>query len=168
MHLFFPLVTALLKQKAVHIQFHITVSFRAVYISADMSSGHSSQYEVKTESDSPLREQESRRPRKSGKHVREEPITLIELHASPLAMQCFEHQSCYEFCQKVIEVQFHHELARLFVLHLHGDQVTLAGVTFTLTPETVSLATGIPNISEPWHKKKQIDRQNYEPYIKPN
>jgi len=133
-----------------------------------MSSGHSSEYEVETESDSPLREQESRRPRKSGRHVREEPITLIELHASPLTMQCFEHQSCYEFCQKVTEVQFHHELAHLFVLHLHGDQVTLAGVTFTLTPETVSLATGIPNIGEPWHKKQHIDRHNYEPYIKPN
>ena len=119
-----------------------------------MSSGHSSDYEAETESDSPLREQESWRPRKSGKHVREEPITLRALHACPLAMQCFEHQSCYEFCQKVTEVQFHYELGLLFVLHLHGDQVTLAGVTFTLTPETVSLATGIPNIGEPRHKKK--------------
>jgi len=133
-----------------------------------MSSSQSSENEAETESDSPLREHETRRPRKSGKHVREEPITLIELHACPLAIQCFEHQSCYKFCQKVTEVQFHYELARLFVLHLHGDQVTLAGVTFTLTLETVSLATGIPNIGEPWHKKKQIDRQHYEPYIKPN
>ena len=100
-----------------------------------MSSGHSSEYEVESESDSLLREQESRRPRKSGKHVKEEPITLIEMHASPLAMQCFEHQSCYEFCQMLTEVQFHHELAHLFVLHLHGDQVPLAGVSFTLTPQ---------------------------------
>ena len=63
-------------------------------------------------------------------------------------------------------VQFHHELAHLFVLHLHEDQAILAGVTFTLTPESVSLETGIPNIGEPWHKKKKIDRQHYEPYIK--
>jgi len=69
-------------------------------------------------------------------------------------MQCFEHQSCYEFCQKVAEVQFHHELARLFVLHLQKDQAILVVVTFTLTPETVSLATGILNIGEPWHKKQ--------------
>jgi len=53
-------------------------------------------------------------------------------------------------------------------LYLHGDQVILASVTFTLTPKTVSLATGIPNIGELWHKKQQIDRQHYEPYIKPN
>lgn len=83
-------------------------------------------------------------------------------------MQCFEHQSCYEFCQKVAEVQFHYELARLFVLHFHRDQATLAGVTFTLTLETVSLEKCIPNIGELWHKKQQIDRQHYEPYIKPN
>jgi len=76
-----------------------------------MFSGHSFEYEAETKSDSPLREQEPRRPRKSGKHVMEEPITLIELHACPLAMQCFEHQYCYEFCQNVEEVQFHHELA---------------------------------------------------------
>ena len=57
-------------------------------------------------------------------------------------------------------------MARLFVLHLLGDHSILAGVTFTLTPETVSLATGIPNVGEPWHKKKKIDRQHYEPYIK--
>jgi len=42
--------------------------------------------------------------------------------------------------------QYHHELARLFVLHLHNGQVTLAGVTFTLTLETISQATGIPNV----------------------
>jgi len=118
-----------------------------------MSSGHSFEYEAETQIDSPLREQEPWRPRECGKHVREEPITLIELHDCPLAMQCFEHQSCYEFCQKVAEVQFHQELACLFVLHFHGDQDILVGVTFTLTPETVSLAIGIPNIGELWHKK---------------
>jgi len=53
------------------------------------------------------------------------------------------------------------------VLHLHDGQATLAGVTFTLTPESISLATDIPNIGEQWNKRQQIDRQNYEPYIKP-
>jgi len=133
-----------------------------------MSTGHSSEYEEKTQSDSPLGEQETQRPQKSGKQVREEPINLRELHASPLAMQCFEHQSCYEFCQKVVEVQFHDEMACLFVLHLHGHQAILASVTFTLTPETISLVACIPNIGEPWHKKQHIGRQHYEPYIKPN
>ena len=122
-----------------------------------MASEHSSDYEVETQSDSPLEEQAPRRPHKSGRHVREEPIVLTELQVCPLAMQCFQQQSCYEFCQKVASVQFHHDLARLFVLHLHRDQAILAGVTFTLTPKSVSLATGIPNIGEQWHKKQKID-----------
>lgn len=66
----------------------------------------------------------------------------------------------------VARVQYHHELARLFVLHLHNDQVTLAGVTFTLSLESISLATDIPNVGERWNKRQQIDGENYEPYIK--
>jgi len=83
-------------------------------------------------------------------------------------MFCFQHQSCYEFCEKFAHIQYHRELAHLFVLHLHGDQATLSGVTFTLTPETISLATGIPNIGEPWNKRQKIDQQHCEPYIKPS
>jgi len=124
-------------------------------------------YEEEIQSDSPTEGHAPRRPHKSGKHIREEPTTLAELQACPLAIFCFQHQSCYEFCEKVANIQFHHELARLFVLHLHGDQATLAGVTFTLTPESISLATDIPNIGEPWNKRQKIDRQYYELYIKP-
>ena len=131
-----------------------------------MAYENSSNYEMETQSDSPMEEHAPRRPHRGGIHIREEPVTLTELQAYPLAMFCFKHQSCYEFCQKVASVQFHHELARLFVLHLHGDQAILAGVTFTLTPESVSLATGILNIGEPWHKKQKVDRRRYEPYIK--
>jgi len=54
----------------------------------------------------------------------------------------------------VASVQFHHELAHLFVLHLHEDKAILASATFTLTPESVLLATGIPNICEPWQETK--------------
>jgi hypothetical protein len=55
----------------------------------------------------------------------------------------------------------------LFVLHLHDGHVNLAGVDFTLTPEMVSQATGIPNVGEEWNKRKLLDRFQYEPYIKP-
>lgn len=53
------------------------------------------------------------------------------------------------------------------MLHLHDGQTTQAGVTFTLTPESISLATDIPNIGEQWNKRQQIDQQHYESYIKP-
>jgi len=68
----------------------------------------------------------------------------------------------------IAQIQHHQELARLFVLHLHDSQVTLVGVNFTLTPETISQATGIPNVGEEWNKRQQVERVHYEPYIKPN
>ena len=108
-----------------------------------------------------------RRPHKSGRHVREEPTSLAELQACPLAISCFQQRCCYQFCEMVARVHHHQELARLFVLHLHNGQVTLAGLTFTLTPESISLATGIPNVGEKWNKRQQVDREHYEPYIKP-
>ena len=133
---------------------------------AVMASEHSSEYEMETQSDSSSEEQAPRRHHKSGKHVRDEPNTLIELQACPLAMSCFQHLACFEFFQRVANVRVHHELSHLFVLHLHGGQSILAGVTFTLTPETISVATGIPNVGEQWHKKKKVERHHYEPYIK--
>jgi len=45
-------------------------------------------------------------------------------------------------------------------------EVSLSWLAFTLTPEAISVATGIPNVGEQWHKKKKVDRQHYEPYIK--
>ena len=133
-----------------------------------MASDPSYDYEEETHSDSPTEGHAPRRPHRGGKHIREEPTTLAELQACPLAISRFQHQSCYEFCEKVASIQFHHEFARLFVLHLHDGQATLASVTFTLTPESISLATSIPNIGEQWKKRQQIDRQHYEPYIKPS
>ena len=118
-----------------------------------MASSSSYDFEEETQSDSPTEGHAPRRPHRGGKNIIEEPTTLAELQAYPLAISCFRHQPCYEFCEKVASIQFHHELACLFLLHLHGDQATLAGVTFTLTPESISLATGIPNIGEPWNKR---------------
>lgn len=93
------------------------------------------------------------RPRKGGGHVREEPTSLAELQDRPLAMACFQQQSCFQYCEMISQIQHHQELARLFVLHLHDDQVTLAGVNFTLTPETISQATIILNVGKEWNKR---------------
>ena len=128
-----------------------------------MASGISLDYEGDTHSDTSLGERTHRRHHRSGKHLRDEPNTLTELQACPLAMSCFQHLACYEFFQRVANVRVHHELARLFALHLQGGQSTLAGVTFTLTPEVISVATGIPNIGEQWHNKKKVERHFYEP-----
>jgi len=105
-------------------------------------------HEEETHSDSLTEVHAPRRPHKGGKHIRQEPTTISELQACPLAITCFKYQSCYEFCEMVARVKHHHELAHLFVLHLHNGQATLASVTFNLTPESIYLATNIPNIGE--------------------
>jgi len=94
-----------------------------------------------------------RRPHKGGKHNREEPTSLAKLLACPLAVTCFQCESCYQFCEMVERFKYHLELARLFVLHLHNGQVTLAGATWTLTPKTIAQETGIPNVGEQWYKR---------------
>ena len=71
---------------------------------------------------------------KSGRHVKEEPTSLAQLQACPLAMDCFRHQSCFQYCELISQTHHHHELARLFVLHLHDGRVNLAGVDFILSP----------------------------------
>ena len=109
----------------------------------------------------------SRRSHKSGRHVREEPTSLAELQACLFAMDFFQRQSCFHYCEMIVQTQHHHELAHLFFLHLHNGHVNLAGVDFTLSSETISEATGIPNIGEEWNKRQQLDRAYYESYIKP-
>jgi len=133
---------------------------------AVMASEFSSEYEEGTHSDTSSGERAHRRHHWSGRHLRDEPNTLTELQACPLAMSCFQHLACYEFCQRVANVRVHHELAHLFSLHLQGGQSVLVRVTFTLIPETLLVATGIPNIGEQWHKKKKVELHHYDPYIK--
>ena len=104
---------------------------------------------------------------KGGRHVREKPTSLAHLQACPLAMNYFRYQSCFEYSERISQIQHHRELVRLFVLHLQDGHVNLSGVNFTLSPEIISQATGIPNVGEEWSKRQQLDRFHYEPYIKP-
>ena len=71
------------------------------------------EYEEDTLSDS-FRERnlQPRKPHKGGRIIREEPINMSELLVCPLATTCFRYQSCFEFCEMVQRVKFHHELAR--------------------------------------------------------
>lgn len=111
-----------------------------------------------------------RRPHRGGKschHVREEPTSLTYLQACPLGVTCFHYHSCYQFCERISQIQNHRELVRLFVLHLHNGHVNLAGVDFTLSTEIVAQATGIPNVGEEWNKRQLLDKFHFDPYIKP-
>ena len=90
---------------------------------------------------------------KEGKINILEPITTRELMASPLTVSCFKHVGCFEFCGRVQQIQYHSELTRLFITSLHDRQVILARVTFDMSTNAISAATGIPNVGERWFKK---------------
>ena len=124
-------------------------------------------YEEETLSDSSReRNVQPRRPHKGGKIVREEPISISKLLAFPLATTCFRYQYCFEFCEMVERVKFHHELARLFVINMDNNVVHLFGVTFTLSSTIIAESTWIPDVGEKWNNRQHINREHYEPYIK--
>jgi hypothetical protein len=112
-------------------------------------------------------ERKGRKSNKGGRILRFEPRNTNELMASPMTVTYFKHLGCFEFCEKVQKVQYHPMLSRLFITNLHDNQVTLAGVTFTVSPAIISAATGIPNVGEKWFKQGDLEEHYYEPYIKP-
>jgi len=77
--------------------------------------------------------------------------------ASPITVTSFKHMGFFEFCEKVERIQHHPVLTRLFITNLHDDQVTLAGVTFTISPAIISEASGIPNVGGKWFKQGELD-----------
>ena len=81
-------------------------------------------------------------------------------------MSCFRYVGCYQFCERVERVQHHPKLTRLFILNLHDNRVTLAGVTFALSTAIIFYATGIPNVGERWYKSQDLDDHYFEPYLK--
>jgi len=114
--------------------------------------------EANTGSDtSAERAKQQRTSQKGGRIIREEPSNLKELEASQLAVTCFRYLGCYEFCEQVERVQYYMELTRLFMAHLQDKKVTLARVTFTVSPSIISDATKIPNVGEKWYKAQDLD-----------
>ena len=58
-------------------------------------------------------------------------------------------------------------LTRLFIINLHDKKVTLAGVTFDMSTNSIAVAIGIPSVGERWFKQANLDMSYYEPYLKP-
>ena len=87
--------------------------------------------------------------------------------ASPLTVSYFKHVGCFEFCEKVQQVQNHPELIRPFINNLHEKQVNLAGVTFEMYTNAIADSTGISSVGEKWFKQENLDMCYFEPYLKP-
>ena len=92
----------------------------------------------------------SRQEKNGGRVNIFEPLNTKELMASPMRVSYFQEMGCFEFCERVQQVQSHPELTRNFILNLHDHQVNLAGVNFEMTTNTIVIATGIPCLGEKW------------------
>ena len=103
---------------------------------------------------------------KGGKVNRFEPQSTVDITSSPMILTCFQNVGCFQFCEKVKQVQNHPELTRLFILNLHNKQSSLVGVDFELSTDAISDATGIPSVGEKWFKKAKLDMSYYETFIK--
>ena len=106
--------------------------------------------------------------RKGGRVNRFEPLDTMQITSSPMILAWFQDVGCYQFCEKVKQVQSHSNLTRLFILSLQNHQVNLAGVNFELSSKSISKATGIPEIGERWFKQKKLALSYYEPFLKPS
>ena len=110
---------------------------------------------------------EVRRPHKGGRELILEPTNTRELLASPLTVTCFKHVGCYDFCEKIQRVQHHPMLTIIFISGLHDNQITLTGVTFSISTTIISAATGIPNVREKWFKKGNLKKRDFDFFLKP-
>ena len=72
-------------------------------------------------------------------------------------MKCFEDVNCLGFSQRVQEVGYHEHLAGIFSLTLKEGNITIAGIDFMFSVDSISQATCIPNHGENWFKGMNLD-----------
>ena len=82
-----------------------------------------------------------RHDHKGGTINRFETLNTKELMASPLTISCFKHVGCFDFCEKVQQVQNHPELTIIFTINFHEKKVNLARVTFELSTYSIANST---------------------------
>jgi hypothetical protein len=86
--------------------------------------------------------QSKRKNARSGKVVRFEPQDLKLINADLTIRVSFEQDGCICFCEKI--QGYNVQLTKQFSLNFTGVSATIAGITFQVTEETISVATEIP------------------------
>lgn len=112
-------------------------------------------------------DREERRPKKGGRILRLELYDTRELMDSPMTISCFKHVGCFDFCELVQRVQQPPSLTRVFISNIQGNQVTIAGVKFTISRAIIVAATRMPNVGEKLFKAINIYARHYESFLEP-
>jgi hypothetical protein len=79
---------------------------------------------------------------RSGRVVRFEPQDLKLINADPTIRASFEQVICMHLCERI--QGYNAQLVEQFTLNFTGVSATIAGITFQVTKETMSVATKIP------------------------
>jgi hypothetical protein len=74
--------------------------------------------------------------------MRFEPQNLKLVNADPMIRVSFEQARCIRFCEKV--QGYNAQLTMQFSFNFNGVSATIAGITFQVSEETISVATEIP------------------------
>jgi hypothetical protein len=88
---------------------------------------------------------QKKRYNKGGQVSRYEPTQVREIMASPFTKKSFEDVGCLGFCERIQEVCFNAKLTSLFATNFKKDKTTIAGIEFTISTDSIIVATGIPN-----------------------
>lgn len=68
--------------------------------------------------------------------------------ASPFIKKFFQDVGCLVFYEKIQEVGSNAKLTFIFPTNFRRDKANIAGVDFTISADSISIATGIPNHGE--------------------
>jgi hypothetical protein len=90
--------------------------------------------------------QSIRKKARSGRAVRFEPQDLELINEDPKIRASFEQAGCMCFCERI--KGYNVKLAEQFTLNFTGVSVTIVGITFRVTEETLSAATEIPHVEK--------------------
>jgi hypothetical protein len=102
---------------------------------------------------------------KGGNIFRYEPQGMTLVNSDPAYKVSFEHVGCMRFYEKVQEYNLY--LTKHFDLNFNGVNTTIAGITFPVSEETISVATEIPTQGEKWFKGMPLDPSFYIDFLKP-
>ena len=109
---------------------------------------------------------ERKRQHKGQRILKYEPSDCNTINSYPFIKQCFEDVHCLEFCKRVSEAGFYEQLIDWVVTQLKGDTTVIAGIEFSFSVASISLATSLPDTDEYWFKGMSLDIENYKPFLR--
>ena len=82
--------------------------------------------------------------------VRHEPMDMRFLEENPTFTQAFSNVGCLRFCQKL--QGYHGKISKEFSINFIGTGSKVGVLIFSVSLDTISQATKIPNSGELWFK----------------